>query len=871
MMKTLLVLLLALLYYDYLQAQKAVITDTSYLSWTKVANGEMSANGRYVLYNVISKRENAINTIIRSTDLKWQRTLPNITFPRFSNEEEYLFGLVNRKLIQLKLGTKTLDSLAETEMYWMRTVGKQEYLIYHITGKGLLVINAIGKSKIDTIADVESIWVEENGTRLVLKKKRIHDSCETLVIYDLYDHQYRTFYTGNDVGDVIFDNHRTSIAFVSLQNGEKSIWLYSVLSNQVRKLFSQDTLKPFILSTNQFWQFSPSSNRLYFGGDESGKKYKQNTDEPDVWNYQDRIVYPYFKKNGFNLAEFKRQHQLFSVELGDHKITQLTSKIEKIVSQVNGKLDDYFVVQTLDTFSCTSLSAQQEIKSYYLVYPNLNKRMPLKEGTVNSLTNFHFSPDKKYIIYFDEDSNSWTCFHILTGRKNTFGETIKDDLAPYQINLRQTRNGTLGIASWIKGTYRVVIQGENHLWEVSINNRSKPVDLTYVNHEKPIKFSFCEDLWQKQIDPNTDQFVCGIDQVTRSLGLYRLNIAKRQFVFVYGGKYSWNIQHGSVSRQFFQKAEGTEAFLFCSGNVSETPNYHFTRDFKSITPLSDFYPERSYNWLSSELLSYSDSLGNICHGILYKPDNFDESKKYPIIFDIYQDQSYLLNRYISPEPVGANINIPLMVSNGYLVFKPDVYMKQGESGRYILMSIIAAADYFAGFRWVDESRLGITGHSLGGGEVNYIVSKTNRFRAALAGAGISSMINDFNDLWHKGTGFDKQGYVINAYGMSGRLENSVEEYLDFSPILHTKNINTPLLLFHNEDDLNVDFYHSTQLFLQLRSMGKPVWLLNYNGESHFLIEEKNKLDYQAKAKSYFDHFLKGRVIPDWMSKHIKSY
>jgi dipeptidyl aminopeptidase/acylaminoacyl peptidase len=302
-------------------------------------------------------------------------------------------------------------------------------------------------------------------------------------------------------------------------------------------------------------------------------------------------------------------------------------------------------------------------------------------------------------------------------------------------------------------------------------------------------------------------------------------------------------------------------------NVSRSPNYFFTRDFKKKIRLSDNHPEKQYNWLTSELHTYEDSLGNICQGVLYKPENFDPGKKYPVIFSIYQNQSHMLRRHMSPYPVMMSLNIPLLVSRGYLVFKPDIYIKSGESGRYMVLSVIAAADHFSKYPWVDGSKIGLTGHSLGGGEVNYIITKTNRFAAAMAGAGIANMVNDYNDVWDGGA--EKHVHSMTMYGMSGPLEDAMPEYLDMSPTLHTKNIHTPLLLFHNDNDKSVNFYNSSQLFVQLRSTGKRVWLLNYHGEGHGLLRRWNQLDYQRRVAGFFDHYLKNKPIQHWMQRHIQ--
>jgi dipeptidyl aminopeptidase/acylaminoacyl peptidase len=236
--------------------------------------------------------------------------------------------------------------------------------------------------------------------------------------------------------------------------------------------------------------------------------------------------------------------------------------------------------------------------------------------------------------------------------------------------------------------------------------------------------------------------------------------------------------------------------------------------------------------------------------------------------DYYMEVSHQVNKYKGPEPASDAINIPLLVSNGYIVCRPNIYLNNFESGESALASINAAADYLSSQQWIDSTKIAITGHSFGGWITNYVVTHNNRFAAAIPAAGISNLIGDYNDRWSDGGISHQYYYRRGPFRFIKGLEADPKMYIDNSPILFTKNISTPILLIHNEEDNAVPVYNSHQLFGQLRSEGKPVWLIQYDNEMHTIENEENQLDAQQKVIGFLDHYLKDKEKPDWMSRYI---
>jgi dipeptidyl aminopeptidase/acylaminoacyl peptidase len=308
-------------------------------------------------------------------------------------------------------------------------------------------------------------------------------------------------------------------------------------------------------------------------------------------------------------------------------------------------------------------------------------------------------------------------------------------------------------------------------------------------------------------------------------------------------------------------------------SAEEFPNYFFTRDFVTYKKLSNVHPEEKYNWLTSELHHWKMLDGNIGTGILYKPQNFDSNKKYPVIFTYYEEKSDGLHMYINPGVSGYIINIPQYVSNGYLVFVPDIYFEKGHTGAGTVNSVVSAAKYLCEFSWVNEKKLGIMSQSFGGYQTNYLVTHSDIFAAACEGSGVSNLISSYGQLsdgYVKGIGSARQGGYENGQSYIGATPwERPDLYIENSPIFNVHIATTPLLIWHCKADLAVPFEQGLEMFLNMRRAGKKVWMLQYDGDEH-ATNGKNALDLDIRMRQFFDHYLKDVPAPIWMTEGVPA-
>lgn len=272
------------------------------------------------------------------------------------------------------------------------------------------------------------------------------------------------------------------------------------------------------------------------------------------------------------------------------------------------------------------------------------------------------------------------------------------------------------------------------------------------------------------------------------------------------------------------------------------------------------------------LIIKSETDGLPSKGILYKPEDFDPNKKYPIIFTFYKYSSDQMYDFLMPNYSTGNINIAYFISHGYLVFAPDICYRTGEVGESVIKSIVSSANYLGKTRnYIDTAKMAISGESFGGFEINFLVTHTNKFAAAEECCGVSDFISDFGELHDYD--LDK-GFLEFSdgpyYNFRASLWERPDLYIKNSPVFNADKVTTPLLVMHNKNDKGVPFIQGVEFFSALWELKKPVWLLQYDGEGHGLGNVPGTAkDFTIRLEQFFDHYLKGKPAPKWMVEGIR--
>jgi dipeptidyl aminopeptidase/acylaminoacyl peptidase len=353
------------------------------------------------------------------------------------------------------------------------------------------------------------------------------------------------------------------------------------------------------------------------------------------------------------------------------------------------------------------------------------------------------------------------------------------------------------------------------------------------------------------------------NNTTKENGYYRKNIGDNkspELVVMAKFKYS-NLG----------KARDADRYIYDKANYTNSPNVFVSTDMKTEVKLSNTNPQQqNYNWGTAELVNWSTPKGFKADGILYKPEDFDPAKKYPMIVYFYEKLSNGLYTYQPPAPTPSRLNISYFVSNGYLVFAPDISYESGYPGKSAEEFINSGVEFLKKNSWVDGTKIGIQGQSWGGYQVAHLITRTNMYAAAWAGAPVVNMTSAYGGMrWESGMNRQFQ-YEKTQSRIGATLWEKPELYIENSPLFALPKVNTPVVIMANDADGAVPWYQGIEMFTGLRRLGKPVWMLNYNNEAHNLIKRQNRKDIQIREQQFFDYYLKGAKAPLWMTQGIPA-
>ena len=129
------------------------------------------------------------------------------------------------------------------------------------------------------------------------------------------------------------------------------------------------------------------------------------------------------------------------------------------------------------------------------------------------------------------------------------------------------------------------------------------------------------------------------------------------------------------------------------------------------------------------------------------------------------------------------------------------------------------------------------------------------FCCAESGAPVSNMTSAYGGIrWVTGMSRMFQ-YEKTQSRIGGTLWEEREKYIANSPVFFADKINTPLLILHNDEDTAVPWYQGIELFVAMRRLEKPAWMLNYNGDPHWVMSDENRMDFAKRMQQFFDHYL----------------
>ncbi len=657
------------------------------------------------------------------------------------------------------------------------------------------------------------------------------------------------------------DTLEAEIRYFGLHHWTKKDNRKTVLADTTGKGLPKD----WMVSEYGRLNFSEDGKRLFFGTFPRPTRYEKDTTQLeedkvslDIWTYNDPLIQPMQLKNK---DRDLKQSFLAMYDLKGKKMQQLaTLEVPDVYLDAYGKGD-------------VALGVSDEKYKFTIGYETPTRKdaylIDLKKGTRKQVLTEtrgypRLSPMGDYVFWYEPTDSSW---HTLSTKNSKKYNLTKRIGLPFydESNDVPALPGSYGSAGWVEDDSYLLVYDKYDIWKLDPSGKKAPVNLTD-KYGRQNKFTFrYEQLNEEEkfIPENATLYLSAFNNTNKSGGFFRDYVNKdakpEKLVMT---------EHG-YNR--LAKAKNDNRFTFRKGSFRDYPDLYITSAFDNITQLSNANPQmKDYKWGTVELVSWKSTDGIPLEGLLYKPENFDPNKKYPMMVYFYERSSDGLHSHRVPAPSASVINIPLFVSNDYLVFVPDIVYKNGYPGESAMDCIIPGVQMLVRQGFVDDKNMALQGQSWGGYQIAYMVTKTNLFKAAMAGAPVSNMTSAYGGIrW--GTGLSRQfQYEQTQSRIGGTLWEKPMQFIENSPLFFADRVETPLLIMHNDNDGAVPWYQGIEYFMALRRLNKPVWMLVYNGEEHNLMQRKNRKDLSVRMSQFFDYYLKGKPMPVWMKKGVPS-
>jgi dipeptidyl aminopeptidase/acylaminoacyl peptidase len=912
-------------------AQNKVLTHAEYDSWKSLIGPRLSNDGKFLTFT-ISPQDGDGMFEVKSTDGSKSYKFDRGTNIRFTEDSRYLIATITPTKAELKEATDKKVPAADRPKNGLLILNLQtgqetkvpNITSYSIASKGSewilikpeppkkeeekkanpaqpLTDQEKAQEKSAEKAEEKKASGHSNGTDYTLHNLRTGEQIElhNVGISDFNEKGTKFYYNSTpekleghgifvvdlatkktspimeglaQYGRMVFNEKQDQIAIICdiddyrSKNPSQSIFTVSADGKNLKRVaFEGDAGIPkgWYIPKSSSVRWNSTSDRIQFSTVEKPPAEEPKKDDTpaseradlDVWSWTDKQLQP---QQALSAAREKNRTYTAILDLKDKKIYQVETKEIPDVSLPRDFNGDYGIISE-EQFTGAGATPSDVFKYDF----KKKAKTPLFKNWYGGVS---FSPTGRWIIGFDSTTKNSFAMDPVSGKIVNVAAKI-----PYPIYDTEDDHpgggGPFGNAGYSKDDSVVYVYDQYDIWAVDLT-ADKPGECVTNGYgrywNRTVRFDQV-DPEMEYIDPAVTRYFSVFDNKTKQDGLARSSFGARRNPEILFMK---DALVGNL-----QRARDAEVFMFQQERVNEYRDVWVTAntDLTGAKQFSDANPQtKDYVWPTVELVEWISLDGQPLQGKLYKPSNFDYAKQYPMITYFYELNSDTLNQYQTPAPSASTINIAWFVSNGYMVFVPDVRYKVGYPGESAVSCIVSGVNKVVDMGNVDPKRLGIQGQSWGGYQVAYLITETNMFAAAGAGAAVGNMFSAYGGIRY-GSGLVRQlQYETGQSRIGGTMWEYPMRYYENSPIFFMDKVQTPTLFMNNDKNGSIPYTQGIELFTALWRLHKPAWLLVYNNEDHNLIQRKNRKDLSVRLGQFFDHYLKGEPMPVWMSEGIPA-
>ena len=837
--------------------QKRYLDPNEYHKWSDLHPMGISPDGKWA--SGLLRYDRGTDTLfVKNTQCNHTYYLPNGTRGQFSADSQWFAFLDPKKgLGMLALGNK------ESTIRWTANVQrfsfskKGQYLLLELQEKESrqLKIKDLKEGFLQTMGKIEEYQWNPERNRLAYindQGKSVHlvtfgKKLENVLLETDLSEKYSTL-TWNHSG--------TALAFLKGNGVDRlGIRLYNDFPNDSKSFGLLESTDSVFFKERRILDrrliISDDGLRVFFkvkcSSDKDRVQIPDLDSKVEIWDTHDTWIYPRKKANASLFGSI--WDAVWWVETDS--LMQITDmELPKMVLTGDQKH-----VLTYSPLTYEPAPVEWGDIDLYITSLQTGRRELLLERQPNYLGITKISPAGKYISYFKD--KHWWVYDINKRTHTNVTKDLNQNLWDRDYD-KPYFPPPYGHPGWTEGDYSLLVYSEFDVWEISPNGKLLK-RLTYGKREKE-QYRIYERKYRHEQRRYEDRFEGIAFKLDKPLLLKSFNNTTKTngFYSLRRGQAPKALEKGKSKLDQFFKANRKEVYLYCEQTYEMSPRLMY-KDLKKENSMILYQSnpqQEQYLWGKSELINYTNVIGDSLQGVLLYPAGYEPEKKYPMIVKIYEKQSNYLHNYKKPTLYEMDgFNPTNFVLEGYVVLLPDIVYNNRGPGRSALDCTLSAVNAVISKGMVDPTKIGLIGHSFGGYETNFIITQTDIFAAAVSGASVSDFTSfQFSVDWGIGKSQEWR-FTQEQWRMGNSYYEDKQSFRENDPIEYVDLVRTPILLWTGNQDEHLNWLQDVEFYLALRNMSKNGKLLLYLRERHVLLNFNNQLDLALKIKDWFDHYL----------------
>ncbi len=571
--------------------------------------------------------------------------------------------------------------------------------------------------------------------------------------------------------------------------------------------------------------------------------------EVDVWHWNDPFINPQQK---IMWPRIKDRTYLAVYHWDSRRIVTLA---DEDMPQVETNDNPDVALGTLDAPYRKMITWYGSLSDLYLV----NLVQGTRTKIITALEDrSSLSPEGGFVVYYKD--RHWYLYNRSSQETRNLTESLEIPFFDEDHDYPQAVP-SYGTAGWLKNDSAVLIYDKYDVWKFP-TSQGQPVNLTGgTGRASGQTFRVIHlDRDKTYFEPTESLLLSTYHQHAKNWGFSQCRVNETGIT---------PLREEKKKFHFLAKAKNADMVLYTRESYSEFPDLWISStSFESPRKISDVNPQiKEFAWGTAELVEWRSVDGIPLQGVLIKPGNYDPQQKYPVLVYYYRFFSQRLYEF-NQTVINHRPHFPFYASHGYAVFLPDIRFDVGLPGYSATKCLVPGIQKLIDMGIADPDAIGLHGHSWSGYQTAFVITQTDIFKCAVAGAPVSNMTSAYSGIrWESGMARQFQ-YEQSQSRIGATLWERRDLYIDNSPVFFADRIHTPLLIIFGDEDGAVPWYQGIELYLAMRRLGKDCVFLQYRGEPHHPQKYPNKLDWFKKMKEYFDHYLKGQPGPDWITEGV---